>query len=341
MQSLFKECSTGMHTSKDWLCGLEDEKRVRKSDTAPAVQSVSLALRVGYAPGEESAGTRIGPFGQGDDIALQDLTQAREIECMDWRQELACAGKMGHGSHWPQEDERFRTRYNYWKAKVVVSDGADGFEEHAVLVQSAVLAKDRTMEVAQHSVDDAIGAGRLAHKFNAQTATLHAEEEGGDHDAESVVGVRVCLPVACFVLGGFAEDVGQPGQTILITKFPFPSVSKFVFDGKEEFSELPQAFFHYASWATGGQEVVADIQGAEDEDGDIFIVDPVVLRPAKATLLGALTNDGGEPREKARFECMHPKCGPLCKAFDPLRRGPHGGRRACGLAVPTCGVGGA
>jgi len=346
MQVLFKECSSKVNVGQEWLCGLDEEKAVRRTTEAPAPQNLNLALRIGYAPGEESAGARVGPFGMGDDIAVSELKQVKEIEAMDWRQELACAGKMGHGSQWPQEDERFRSRYNYWKAKVVVSDGANGFEEHSCLVQSAVLAKDRTMEVAQASVEDSVTAAKLAHKFNAQTAQLHAEEEGGDFDAETVVGVRVCMPVACFVLGGLAQDVAQPGQVVLVTKFPFASVKKFVFDGKEEFMELPQAFFHYASWSSGGQEVVADIQGAEDEDGDIFIVDPVILRPSKASgsVFGAWTSGKDsqtEPREKARFDMMHPKCGPLCKAFDPLRRAPHGGRKHCGLSVPSCGVGGA
>lgn len=349
MNSLLGACSSALSVNKDWLCCLQDERVVRKTEAPPAATGLQLALRIGYAPCEESAGARLGPFGLSDDIAISELNQTKALEPLEFRQELANAGRYGSRSHWPDEEERFRVQYNYFKAKVVVSDGAQGFEEHWCLVQAAASPKDRTMEVAKASVEDSVTAATYAHKFNSNTAQLHAEEEGGEHDAETVVGVRVCIPVACFVLGGMAQEVAQPGQVILVTKFPFQQVKKFVFDGKEEFLELPHAFFHYASWLSGGHEVIGDIQGAEDEDGDIHIVDPVILRPAQASvgsLLGALAANKSdsketEPKEKLRFDLMHPRCGPLCKTFDPLRRAPHGGRKHCGLSVPSCGVGGA
>lgn len=343
MDALLKACSSALHVDKDWFCCLEDERAIRKTG-APAAGGLHLALRIAYAPGVESAGARIGPFGLGDDIAVMEMRHVQALDPLEWRQELANSSRSR--SHWPDEDDRLRIKFNYFKAKVVVSDGAQGFDEHWCLLQAAASPKDRTLEVAKASVEDAIIAANYAHKFNANTAQLHEEEEGGNHDAESVVGVRVCIPVACYVLGGMAQEIGQPGQAVLVTKFPFPQVKKFVFDGKEEFQELPQAFFHYCSWLSGGSEVVADIQGVEDEDGDIHLVDPVILRPGKETvgsLIGALAapRDGeADSKEKLRFELLHPKCGPLCKAFDPLRRAPHG-RRHCGLSVPSCGVGGA
>jgi len=132
-----------------------------------------------------------------------------------------------------------------------------------------------------------------------------------------------------------------------LSLYPFSQVTKFVFEGKEEFTELAQAFFHFTAWHSGGKEVVADVQGFEDEDGDIVIVDPFVIRP-KPINIGELVGTilpGGEQQqetpspEQLRFDAWHPKCGQLCKAFDPSRRSANC-RRHCGLGVPNCGLGG-
>merc|ERR1711920_119607 len=131
--------------------------------------------------------------------------------------------------------------------------------------------------------------------------------------------------------------------------YPSPVVKKFVFEGSEDFLELPQAFFHYVAWLSGGREFVADIQGMQD-DQDVLLVDPVVLRAAKPTLgdiVGAVvsaatTDDNGQNVDKSeqRFNVWHPRCGQLCKGFDPQRRSIKD-RKACGLSLPSCGVGGA
>lgn len=353
MDSLLATCSKALKVDRDWCCCLEgeceEEDAVRKS-TAPPAAGLGLALRVGYAPGVESAGARLGPFGLGDDIAVTDIKQLSALEPLQWRQQLASgrgSSSSSSRSNWPHEDIHFRIEQNCWRAKVVVSDGASGFEEHWCVLQVAALPKDRTMGNAQVAVDDGVVAASYAHRFNANTAQLHAEEEGGSFDAETVVGVRVCVPVACYVLGGTAQEVASPGQAITVTKYPYTQVKKFVFDGQQDFLELPHAFFHFTSWMSGGREVVADIQGLEDEDGDIIILDPVILRPAKeqasvGSLLSTLTTsqEDGETLEKRRFDLMHPRCGQLCKSFDPFRRSTHV-RRQCGLSMPTCGVGGA
>lgn len=290
----------------------------------------------------------MGPLALGDDVAITELKSLKALAPLHWRQELVAnqsgAASGSRASIWPLEGSRFTVKHNYWRAKVVVSDGRSGFEEHWCLLSVAASASDRTIEVVKAAVDDAVTAASYAHRFNANTAQLHAEEEGGTHDAETVVGVRVCIPVGCYVLGGTSGDVAQPGQAISIAMYPFSQARKFVFAGQEEFLELPHAFFHYVAWCSGGREVITDIQGVENEDGDVFIVDPVVVRSAPATigtLLGAATGGFSEVEalEKLRFDHWHPRCGQLCKAFDPLRRSAQG-RRHCGLGMPTCGVGG-
>lgn len=349
---LFAACESVLDLDTNCLCfgAANDVKAPRKTNTCPT--GPPLALRVGYAPGVESAGARLGPFGLGDDIAVTKIEQCKGLEVLAARSQRGAAGA-GSRNFMPQDGLRFTMQQSHFRARVCVSDGRGGFEEYWCLLSTANSPKDRTIENVQVAVDDAVIAASYAHRFNEQTANLHREEEGGEHDADSVVGVRVCIPVGAYVIGGTEASVAQPGQAISLALYPFKEAHKYVYDGGEDFAELPQAFFHYCCFLSNGREVIADIQGYEDEDGDIFLVDPVVIRPSQPTvgsLLGTLTHGGngggaGVPGqcgevEKMRFDAWHPKCGQLCKAFDATRRGGHV-RRACGLAVPSCGVGGA
>jgi len=244
---------------------------------------------------------------------------------------------------WPT-GPRFHSAQRFWGAKVVSSDGAGGFEEHWCLLQVAVNPQDRTGENARADIEDAREVAGYAHQFNAQTASYC-----GADDVESVPNVKVCAPVACEVIGSTVAGLANPGETVLLAWYPSPQVKKFVFDGSEDFLELPQAFFHYVAFLSGGRENVADLQGVEDGD-DIYLVDPVLLRSTQATLAGLLgTVLAGDPEPRLeperdpgdlRFEQWHPRCGELCRAFDPTRRSAHC-RKHCGINLPTCGVGGA
>merc|ERR1712190_8484 len=82
---------------------------------------------------------------------------------------------------------------------------------------------------------------------------------------------------------GAVPDVVNAGEAVSLVAFPSPVMKKFVFEGGEDFLELPQAFFHYVAWLSGGREFVGDIQGMQD-DHDVLIVDPVVLRPSRPTM---------------------------------------------------------
>lgn len=106
-------------------------------------------------------------------------------------------------------------------------------EEHWCLLSSAENPKNRTVDVAQAAAEDAAAVAGYAQAFNAQTARLHNDEEGGSHDADSVVGVRVCVPVVCFAIGGHASQVARPGQAVTLSLYPFSQVTKFVFEGKD------------------------------------------------------------------------------------------------------------
>jgi hypothetical protein len=325
-------------------------------------QGPLLALRIAYAPIEESTGVKASPFAAGDEVAVIRFEKVKGWEPLRWRQERTAkqraAMDSSHRRFWP-EGPRFSTAQRFWGAKVISSDGRGGFEEHLCLLQVAVAPKDRALENIRQDVEDARDVASYAHRFNLQTARTC-----GDVDPESVPGVKVCAPVACTVLGSAAPDLARPGEAVLLTWYPWPVVRKFVFEGGEDFLELPQAFFHYTYWFTAGREQLADLQGVEDGD-DVILVDPVVLRtppPTIGNLLttlvtgtaaqGALGSDfqaQGGPHGAAgqggpadwRFEACHPQCGQLCKAFDPHRRSATCGRKHCGLNLPSCGVGGA
>lgn len=326
-------------------CGAASkDRRKPKKGGLPPKEGPELALRIAYAPGVESAGACLGPFGLGDDIAVTQLEPCRGFDPLTWRQGGGGSSSSSSRSPLlPRWGDRFTAPHSFYRARVCVSDGKDGFDEFWCLLSVTTNPRERTIEVAQAAVDDAVTAASYAHRFNEHTAKLHEEHGGGGEAADSIIGVRVCVPVAAYCLGGHSNIV-EPGQALTIALYPFKEVCKYVFDGSEEFMELPQAFFHYCHHLSAGREVVIDIQGTEDENGDIFIVDPVVIRPPPATvgsLLGTLVNNNSstaQNEEKLRFDTWHPKCGQLCKVFDPSRHSAHC-RRACGLAMPACGVG--
>jgi len=162
--------------------------------------------------------------------------------------------------------------------------------------------------------------------------------------------VQVSQPVGCEVLGSTVPQVIVAGDSVLLAPFPSEEVQKFVYDGREEFSEVPQAFFHYAAWSSGGHELVCDIQGVEQDDGSFLLVDPCVLRknpPTVNDILGSIAPQTAEvfgvgpdavtSGVEGRFDAMHPKCSQLCKVFDPARKGGNV-RTHCGIAGISCGL---
>jgi hypothetical protein len=206
--------------------------------------------------------------------------------------------------------------------------------------------KARKMEVLRDDVEDAKDTASHAHRFN-----LHLQRAlGGEGGEDEVPQVKVAVPAACFVIGGSSNDVAQPGDAVLLHPYSPAEVQKYLFDGGEDFLELPQAFFHYTACQTSGMHFLCDLQGAEDENGSFLLVDPVVLRaprPGLGDILGSLPGGsafrGGCPTvgpSPERFDQLHPRCGGLCKAFDPQRKSGNQ-RRSCGLAQISCGVGGA
>lgn len=223
--------------------------------------------------------------------------------------------------------------------------------EHTCLLQVAASSAYRTRRYIDADLEDWRVVSEYAHRFNTHILQKSKIYPDAETDAsEKLQGVKVSAPVGCDVLGSSLPQFIAAGDTVLLSVFDPMDVQKFVFDGSEEFMELPQAFFHYAAWSSGGHELVCDIQGAQEEDGSILIIDPCVLRkspPTVADLIGTVapmaTNLINSAISSApsdgiagRFDLLHPKCAQMCKTFDPQRRGGQV-RTACGVCI-ACGV---
>mmetsp|Transcript_94078 Transcript_94078/g.248565 ORF Transcript_94078/g.248565 Transcript_94078/m.248565 type:complete len:396 (-) Transcript_94078:152-1339(-) len=348
LSSMFSACLRATHVADHLLCCLDQDGHVMmpKRDEPSAKTGFALTLRIGYAPGVDSSGAMLGPFGIGDDVAVSHLEACEGYEPMTWRQGSAAASSSSRCPLQPEDGQRFNRPHDFYRARVRVSNGKGGFEEYWCLLSTAADPNNRTIENVKVAVDDAVITASYAHRFNEHTARLQAEHEGGGQGGAPVIGLRVCVPVGCHVMGSTAPKVGGSGQALSLALFPFKQVQKFVFNGSEDFTELPQAFFHYCHHISAGGEVIMDIQGIEDEDGDVYIVDPAIIRPAAPSvghLIGSIVtgavSSSREGEDRLRFNTWHPRCSQLCKAFDPTRKSAHC-RRSWGCATPTCGTGG-
>lgn len=68
--------------------------------------------------------------------------------------------------------------------------------------------------------------------------------------------IKVAAPVACEVIFSGYPSMVPVGAVCTLTPYAEKDVQKFVFDGhSDEFLELPQAFFHYAAFSSGGKRV--------------------------------------------------------------------------------------
>merc|ERR1711920_709165 len=114
--------------------------------------------------------------------------------------------------------------------------------------------------------------------------------------------------------------------------------------------EMPHVFFHHAAFSSSSKHVVCDIQGVDTEDGNFLLIDPVILRseqPTVTDVLGAIVDKAGDAVQAnnadastsaSRFDKLHPRCGQLCKGFDPHRRSAKQKAGVCGL-TSNCGLG--
>mmetsp|Transcript_14280 Transcript_14280/g.32419 ORF Transcript_14280/g.32419 Transcript_14280/m.32419 type:complete len:342 (-) Transcript_14280:88-1113(-) len=304
-----------------------------------------LRLRVDWNPIRESLGARCCPFSLTDEIVVEalDVRAPRGWEPLSWRHEHYLKERNANKENQQSKPTmpsgpRYSVPKRYTRARI----GRAWY-----LLQVAVAPEDRTMEHVKADIIDSKDAAAYAHHFNA-----HLRRSAGHDDFEqtetvdnSVPIVQVCAPIGCCVLETAIPQLAgsRAGEVVTLAPYPSMEVNKFVFDGQQEFLELPQAFFHFVTWLSGGKEMVYDLQGFEGDEGEVLLIDPCVLRPPKVGVKEFLnplsseksaTMDVGPSPE--RFDQLHRRCGPLCQTFDPERRGPRG-RKMCGLDV-KCGM---
>lgn len=300
-------------------------------------EDVQLALKVVFAPMEEPSTNFLK---MGEELLISGIKKVPGWDPLTWRQERVARQQVtGQTSQlWPSLTEsRLGRPQRAWSVEILASDGHGGVRVLHGLLQVAHVRKDRELDQVKGAVEEIGKVADYAHRFNRHVATVGGE--GTD-----VPTIRVASSVACFVLDSINPDIASAGDTVVLTLFDAKQVTKFVFEGGEDFLELPQAFFHFVLWSSNGKELIADLQGTQQEQ-DLLLVDPVLISTSDlqiGELISLATSNVGsdfQTHNRQRFNLWHPRCAQLCQSFDPQRRGGNT-RRACGVPLPSCGVGG-
>lgn len=297
-----------------------------------------IIIRVGHALIHDTLGANVSGFKVGDQITISSLRKARGLEALGWRY------RSDVKALWPPS-YRFQAPRHNLMAEVLSRDG----RTTQCVVQVPVEADDRSMENAQRHVEDAEIATSHARRFNEQMSQSLGNMMDVHDPGEAPPALKICAPVACEVVSSSAPEILPRGSACTVTPYPHSEVVKYVFNGADDFMEVAQSFFHFAAFASGGSEFVCDLQGAEHENGEVHLIDPIVLReekPGVTGFLSTMTSTQQAPPRKLdigpeyaptgeRFDRLHPKCGQICQTFDPMRRGAKGKKGVCGITCMT------
>lgn len=295
-----------------------------------------LSLKVLHAPTptDESTGARLSGYKVDQELTILEWSSKVGYETLNQRARSSSSGDR----LWPStyRGQAFR---HAWNAKVGSKDG----KEHRCILLMAAKPEDRTVGNAVLEVQDALDASTYVHRFN-----LHQKAIADSLD--QITSMRVAVPVVCQVVSTTFPSMVPEESVCTLIPYPWTNVKKYVFDGSHEeaFMEVPQTLFHYAAHSSNGKHFVCDIQGTEDSAGDITLVDPCVLRSEPVSIVGlvgkaaqaglptaARTVIASDRPTLEKFERMHPKCGPLCATFDPMRQT---GKRNTGFCGTNCGL---
>jgi hypothetical protein len=294
-----------------------------------------IILRVDYTPIVDSSGALVSGLKCGDQLTILSTRRVSGLDPLGWRY------REDVRPYWP-EDYRFQVPRMSLLATVISREQ----RETQCVLQMPAPVGERTMTNARLHMEDAEAAASYAKQFNTQMFQGMGMNVDMGMPGEAPPSLKICAPVACEVLQSSSPEHFARGQACMLTPYKYKEVHKFVFMGADDFLEVPQAFFHYAAHISGGKEFVCDIQGCEDDQGEIQILDPVILRAetpkiqqyissymatqAGKTLPPPAIGDKGPTDE--RFDRLHPKCGQLCQSFDPMRRGAKGKKGMCGVS---------
>jgi len=308
----------------------------------------AMVLEVVQTSADDSGGARPSGF------MIREELQVIKLESPNGFEPLGFRYRENIRSSWP-DDYRFQATRRAWKAMIA---GGLGQRDQACILQMASRQEERTLDCVELDLEDARCAASYAHRFNLYHRKL--SNDAGMSDDEPMPSIKVAAPVACRVLRSNLPALLPVGATCSLSVYPAQEVTKFVFSGKEDFLEMAQAFFHHAAFSSGGKELVCDLQGSEEDDGSLLLVDPCILRADKVSI-GGLVAGAVAGKSKAdsedeqvnmnclapaaaqfaaadRFDQLHPKCAQLCKAFDPKRSSVQRKVGVCGVGI-TCGLG--
>mmetsp|Transcript_159758 Transcript_159758/g.508530 ORF Transcript_159758/g.508530 Transcript_159758/m.508530 type:complete len:292 (+) Transcript_159758:104-979(+) len=197
----------------------------------------ALVLRVEKSTTEASLGAVLGGFRVGDTLALDHL------RVPDGFEPLGARFREGTRSRWP-ETYRFQVSRRSWRVNVRSESGT----VQSCVLQCAVLPQERTLANAELDFVDAGDAVAYASRFNS-----HQQQQA---EGETAPTVKVAVPAVCSVVESCFPAMIPQGTACTLTPFPDVDVQKFVFDGTEDFLELPQTFFHYAAFSSNGQKAL-------------------------------------------------------------------------------------
>lgn len=294
-----------------------------------------VSLEVLQVP-EVTEAARTLPVGVGAELQAWHIASPEGLEPLKFR--FREHFRLG----WPRTS-KYQTVRRSWAVQVQAGHG----KLEACVLQVAGISEDRTMAACRVDVEDAAVAAIYAQRFNLhRRQQLEKEAHSGEHH-EAMALVKVSVPTIARVKTSIFPALLPVGAVCCLWPYPHEEVQKFVFDGMEPFRELPQAFFHYATFSSNGKQMVCDLQGYEDDDGSILLIDPCVLKTEVAAVLaGTVAAKLPAPTAEAlvttgptveRFNALHPQCAPMCQAFDPQRQSVQRNMGLCGTGM-TCGL---
>lgn len=298
--------------TNSWAGFLSDEKQL-------------LKLRAVHVPVTERDGAVPSSFAKGDTVDVSDLVIGPEVEVMRWRYSEKSRNARPSSTTraamtrdedvdlppWPKQ-RCFEVHHRFWR--VALADHPECF----AIMQMASNPDERTLNKLEEDMSASAAVSAYAHKFNIQQAAEHA------HDPPP--SIKVVTPVGFQIVDSNFPSMFAAGDAVILYVVPaLQDVQKFIFNAADVYVDLPQALFHFVAISSGGRELAYDLQGVQDGHGDIYLVDPAILKVRgggkddSVPVCGPLIGGGSGALEYGHFQALHSRCTPLCKVFDPHR----------------------
>lgn len=254
-------CVRNRREEQEVHAALSANKEFCFGGTMGACLPATLEVRVCHKdPGLLKIGTRF----LGDSSHMLTLLVEGPIETLQpstWRYHEHLRAR------WPLT-YRFQVPRCTWRLQVECTDDDDiGFNEHC-LMQMPICHEQRTRANAEADVADAEIAADAALQFNS-----YLQQRGYNSRVEVVV------PVICEVVRTSIPEALPVQSYVTLQAYAEASVTKFVCEGVEHVvaTDLPHAFFHYAACLSTCSQLICDMQGFLDSDGNLTIVDPCIM----------------------------------------------------------------